>query len=237
MLYKYYAAASGYGADGVNEDRVMVDGNLLQNGEINGRTSGRLLAAVCDGSSADGFSGEAAGISAVSMRCARTGKQYPFSLMREVYKANKLILSEQSERPECVGMKTAMAAIYIDEQGYLVLNVGDVGVFHFGDGGLQRLTKDACRQTSNPSAYRLGMKAARLHVSMAGDMSRTIREGLFLVCTEALFGSLPTETLEEALANPNKDTVAKGRALFELLKQRDLERDISFVLIEAGREE
>ncbi len=142
LHYEYFAVTDSGGEHLNNEDRVMIDGNLLQNGEISGLTKGRLMAAVCDGAGGEERLGEAAGIAAVSMRCARRGKKYPFSLFKALYKANRKVLEEQERYDDLADMKSAIAALYIDEEGYLTFNAGDVRVYSMVNGTIRQLTED-----------------------------------------------------------------------------------------------
>ena len=254
MLHFEYFAVTDSGEDrGINEDRVLIDGNLLQNGEVYGQTDDRLLAAICDGFGGEERSGEAAGISAVSMRSACNGRQYPLKIMETIYKTNRKVLDKRVYGEGASDIRADLATLYIDDYGYLGFNVGNVRIYSVIEGRMNTLTEtypvqimeNECadcqkssydnRTASFLSKYYMGMRSDKLYVSMSGDISKPMQEALFLICSDGLFCSISHEEIESMLANPSIDIAKTGRDLQNVAKQNTIGESISLALINVSQ--
>jgi protein phosphatase len=251
MRYDFFAITGCGEYRETNEDRVMVDGNLIRNGEISGQVDGHLLAVVCDGVGGSSFGEKAADIAAMSMRDACECKQDPFSLCSALFKADDDVRVGQDEDKRLAGMKTTIAVLYIDEDGYLAFNAGDTRVYQFSNGRITRLSVDhtlgnetagrgdgssdeaLLESFSNTITRFLGARQTSLKFNVAGDMSPAARFGTFLLCSDGAYRVISDEEIEKILCYP-MGPVEKGRLIYRLAKQGGAKDNISLALVEVS---
>ncbi|MDR1421498.1 MAG: serine/threonine-protein phosphatase, partial [Coriobacteriales bacterium] len=233
MHYDFYALTNSGRCRDKNEDRIMVDGNLIKNGELVGQAKEHFIAVICDGVGGCGFGDKAASTAALSLMDACDKKQDPFTLCAELFKADDKVKIEQKKDTRCADMKTTVAALYLDEDGYLVLNAGDTRVYRLCDGAFLQLSEDHTRLKeremdgcvpvdegeqailNNTITRFLGAKRDRFRPAIAGDDHCGTVSATYLLCSDGAYKGISDEQLADILELPT-DLEEKARIIYRL---------------------
>ena len=139
-----YAAISDIGPKAnINDDRILVNGKILDSGLINGKIiEPYTILAV-----ADGVGGLQRGYEAAEMTLHTIADLNKPGLGRQdirnaVECANKSVIQKQVEMNNPNALRTTLAAVYISESDCYVVNAGDSRVYRLRDGELVQLSKD-----------------------------------------------------------------------------------------------
>lgn len=179
--------------------------------------SGGVLAAVCDG-----MGGAAAGMIASELACssfmdhtaaaleASGGERVAESLGSGAEKANREVYVRSMNDVECEGMGTTLVALYANDEGVTLLNVGDSGAYRISDGVMTKLTHDHSLVQELMDLGRLTREQARKHprkniITRVVGGERTVRSDIFeseakegdvfLLCSDGLTNALTDETI------------------------------------------
>lgn len=158
----------------------------------------------------------------------------PSLLVQAVEKANRVVHGAGLNTGE--GMAAALAALLVAGPHVVVAHVGDVRVYRFRGGGLEKLTEDhRCADLSSP--WRGGGVAsqdprpARRGLTQALGVRPTVRVGvrveeiapedLFLLCSDGLWGCLTHDVMARTITGAIGRRDARGlRAAADALVAR-----------------
>lgn len=184
--------------------------------------SGGVLAAVCDG-----MGGAAAGMIASELACssfmdhaaaaldASGGERAAESLGSGAEKANREVYVRSMNDMECEGMGTTLVALYANDDGVTLLNVGDSGAYRISGGVMTKLTHDHSLVQELMDLGRLTAEQARKHprkniITRVVGGERTVRSDIFeaeakngdvfLLCSDGLTNALADETIAACCA-------------------------------------
>ncbi len=138
-----YAARVNIGKKDSNDDRLLVDGMLLDDSAIDGSAGFPLLVAVCDG--CGGYSG--GNIAAQSVLNILSGED-PNLLSDASYLAKVLercqqhILKLKEDNSQYINMCTTIAGCVFCNNQIIVFHSGDSRVYRSDRWGIARMTKD-----------------------------------------------------------------------------------------------
>lgn len=138
-----YTAGTGKGPDRIiNEDRVLVNGEVFAEGERYGITDHALLAVVCDG--VDGEKGGALAAQEAASGFLRSDPEELTinTLMQRLIDINQSICEKQHLYPEFGRMATTIAGISLNRNDILYWHMGDSRIYEYSSGGLVQLTED-----------------------------------------------------------------------------------------------
>ncbi len=179
--------------------------------------SAGVLAAVCDG-----MGGAAAGMVASDIACrsfiehasaaleAGGGEKAAESLGAGADKANRDVYSRSMRDPECEGMGTTLVALYANNDGVTLLNVGDSGAYRISNGVMTKLTHDHSLVQELMDLGRLTREQARRHprkniITRVIGGERNVRSDIFeaeagegdvfLLCSDGLTNTLSDEAI------------------------------------------
>jgi len=228
----------------------MINGNVIVDGELTGSAEERLLAVVCDGVNSCNGSHEAADVAACSLRIAHLDKQDPFSFCSALLWADEVVKTKQLEKLELSGIKTTIAALYIDSDSFLAYNAGDTRIYQLDGGVLKQLSVDHSLEdemqtsekadglglpsNSNRVTHYLGSDQSHLRFHITGDIATTTSCGTFVLCSDGAYAGVPDSKLSAVLSCPSLTLPEKGRLFYALAEANNPSDNISIVLINIG---
>ena len=214
--------------------------------------SAGVLAAVCDG-----MGGAAAGMVASDIACrsfiehasaaleAGGGEKAAESLGAGADKANRDVYSRSMRDPECEGMGTTLVALYANNDGVTLLNVGDSGAYRISNGVMTKLTHDHSLVQELMDLGRLTREQARRHprkniITRVIGGERNVRSDIFeaeagegdvfLLCSDGLSNMLDDqEILFEVVHGVNKQKCCKR--LLDIAKMRGSPDNVTSILV------
>ena len=245
-----YAAISRKGVrKEKNEDRVMVAGNYLADGEIQGETDGSFLTVVCDGVGGEACGDEAAEIASMSFLPLCKNRMSIFDVSSAVVDANKAICSYQKKGEFYKCMATTIAGIYLQDDKFVCFNLGDSRVYILTDSDIVQISKDHTQaqnmvskgkiSDSSKAPYSMQNTITKYIGSSSGDTSlAALKKGkydkrtkAFLLCSDGLYKKLTNDEIKEVMLD--EDTaLEKSRTLLDFAIKKGSTDDISVIVIE-----
>jgi serine/threonine protein phosphatase PrpC len=113
-----------------NDDRAVVCRRIISEGYYE-ETGETVLAVVCDGVGGEAFGYEAAEITARHFSRLLNQTVTVQTIEQAINEANFLIVSSQKSGIAYAKMATTIAGIYLNDNDYIVFNVGDSKVFRY----------------------------------------------------------------------------------------------------------
>lgn len=127
----------------VNDDRILVNERIIDDGSLEGNVSNTVLvAAVADGVGGLQRGYEAADISLNSLLELNKPGLGRTDIREAVESANRKIIHRQEELHDVNGLRTTLAAIYLSDNVCYVINAGDSRVYRYRQKILEQLSKD-----------------------------------------------------------------------------------------------
>ena len=232
----------------VNDDRIMVDKQVILAGSCEGMAADTLVAVVCDGVGGERHGDYAAQLSAERFRDFDPEGEILSDIIRNMADANEQIMKKQETDPEYLRMATTLAGIVIRGTEYYVFNVGDTRVYGACPEKLICLSEDHTRERE------LKIHAKNRTVKIPGFYSNIItryiggtgnactpfigvhnlkKGAIFLLCSDGAYKSFPEEDLEHILTgkDPLQD---KYDNIVRRLRESSHRDDKSFILLECA---
>jgi protein phosphatase len=243
-----YAAISDMGICPKNDDCVMVDGEIISTGVINGIVESDIIASVCDGVGGEPFGNEAAEI-ASKVFAALAGVQLTQDKIENaISEANNNVLAGQKIDAEHSRMTSTVAGIYINGADLIAFNVGDSKIYRYRNSYLTQLSVD---HTTLQEGLALGWfenkdegyeKARHIITRYIGDMKRcqpyifsnekeVFNGDLYLICSDGLSDVTEIEEIEKILTEPI-ELSERCKSLFESALRNGSQDNISIILME-----
>jgi protein phosphatase len=243
-----YAAMTDAGVRSENDDRVMVNGEIIPVGFSEGKSDDTLLAVVCDGVGGFSHGGIAAETVAKVFSDLTDMPLTQEKIKFAVAHANNEILEQQRLDAAHSKMSTTIAGVYISGNGYIVFNVGDSKVFRFRRPYLTQLSTDhtLTQEGLNVGWFTEGdeeyKKSRHVITRYIGDKERCrpnilvgeneiLCGNIFLVCSDGLTDTTDIEEIEAILIESSQLSEKCGK-LFELALSTGSQDNISIILME-----
>ena len=136
-------------------------------------------------------------------------------LARAVGQANQAVHAEGLRQPAWKGMGAALAALLVAGPRIVVAHVGDVRVYRFRGGGLEKLTEDHSQaavyerwrgEAADPEVLRRQRRVLTQAVGSAPTVRVTVAVerfepgDVFLVCSDGVWGSLTHDAMAREIA-------------------------------------
>ncbi len=126
----------------VNDDKFMINGVIVEEGDYEGEVPNFISAVLCDG-----VGGQQEGYRAALMTLEKFKEITKENLSKEeiidkVKETNDLVRKTQREENKENGLKTTLVGIYANEDIFIYYNLGDSRAYRYRNGYFQRLTKD-----------------------------------------------------------------------------------------------
>jgi serine/threonine protein phosphatase PrpC len=211
------------------------------------------LVAVADGVGG-GAAGEVASLTAINAlahldKCRRE-RPLEVALAEAVRAGNETIAFVAGCRPQYAGMGTTVTAAGLDDDAYVVANVGDSRIYLLRDGGLRLLTHDESLVQMMLDAGTLSAAEARAHphrsvVTQALDGRPDLRVAVstlaarpgdrLLLCSDGLSDLVDDDAIAAALSLP--DRRASADRLVALALEAGGRDNVSVVVADVVRQE
>ena len=226
-MYKYAAITRTGVRREKNEDRVMIAGNYLSDGELLGEVTGPLLAVVCDGVGGEAFGDEAAEITSMSFLPLCKTELSLCGISSAVLDAGRTVRLMQNQNAAHRYMASTLAGIHISGNKYTAFNVGDSRVYSYKSGKLIQLSRDH-RIMQHTLTRCVGGHGDR---DAASFKNGNAEKSSFMLCSDGAFDKTPENVIAEIISNP-VPVIEKCRAIFGRAIKNGSADDISIVLIE-----
>ena len=125
-----------------NDDKFMINGVIVEEGDYEGEAQNYISAVLCDG-----VGGQQEGYRAALMTLEKFKKVSKENLgieeiMDKAKEANDLVRKIQKEENKENGLKNTLVGIYANEDIFIYYNLGDSRAYRYRNGYFQRLTRD-----------------------------------------------------------------------------------------------
>ena len=246
-MIRYAAITQKGGAKERNEDRVVVSGNFISEGELQGDTKGSLLAVLCDGVGGESFGAEAAEISSMSFLPLCENKFSAIDVTSAVIDANKAVKKLQTTDKSHRYMASTIVGVSIQDGQFIVFNLGDSRAYLFNGDELTQLSQDhtqaqqlvdsgqsdcaeeVTKQMQNAvTRYIGGIGNASVAALKFGRAECTT---CFLLCSDGLYKKLSSLEIIEHLKGA-ASPLEKCRAALDHAVKNGSDDDISIILVE-----
>jgi serine/threonine protein phosphatase PrpC len=148
----------------INDDRVMINGQIISDGMIDGKSDGAcMVAAVADGVGGLQRGYEAAEIALEAIAELGQPGLGRAGIRRIMESANQKVIDRQNETNIRNGIMTTIAAIYFCNEACYVINAGDSRVYRYRDGTMEQLSKDHSAIQNMIDTGEITVQEARSH--------------------------------------------------------------------------
>ncbi len=233
-----YSACSTKGKSRkINQDRVMVNNQCIDEGGFEGKSSNELIAIVCDGVGSTKGSENAAEFVSNSFKDCNIARASPMLISRHLHKLNRKIIHNQKDKNDSCCMATTVAGVMLYKNKYMLFNLGDTRIYEFSDGVLKQISKDHIAEkdinnkntniiTSYLGGYGYGCKPYMRTGSVTKDT-------YFVICSDGIYKEIEENALKNILLS-KVSLEDKKRAILELSLKNGSTDDMSVVLIECA---
>jgi len=190
-----------------NQDRVLVNGDLLRDGLRHCAISHRLFCLVADGVGSMDNSGHAA---EYVLRTLRDHSETQSNLSREnmeraLADINQRLVKLNHEPGELEDSATTLSGVVEADEGLRTINIGDSEVFVIKNGKLDRLTIPQVLDLeipNSPITGYMGGRIAHMHPEWGLRDDRMKDADMIIVTTDGLLKAIDAPRLVEMLSTP-----------------------------------
>lgn len=125
-----------------NDDKILIDTDIIENGLFEKEVDAECLAVICDGMGGENLGNEAALIALKTFQGDQSDLLKGEKIEYLIKEANINILMAQNIGKEYQRMGTTIAGVFVKNGSYLMFNVGDSRVYRFRRSRLYQLSKD-----------------------------------------------------------------------------------------------
>jgi len=243
-----FAALTSVGVCEKNDDRVMINGEIIADGMTCGVTDNMILAIICDGVGGYDFGDEAAEIACGVFAGLDKQDITKDILETAIDGANASVLIAQSTDVRHRNMSTTIAGIYIRERDNIVFNVGDTKVYRFRNSYLYQLSVD---HTFSQESIDLGLvrsadeiderdrhkitrcvgDANRCQPNISVGENRVYKGDIYLICSDGLSDVVGNDEIENILSEQT-DISSRCEKLLAASIKNGSRDNISIILLE-----
>lgn len=215
-----------------NQDRILVNGTLLSEGEVEltGQDSVHCFVA-------DGVGGNQAGAFASNYVLEKIGLIPDFShenYIAYLSRINEDLLSICNERVDLVGAATTLTGLLVDATGFEVIHCGDSQLWLFRNEMLFKVTTDHVLdefERNSPITSFLGGRNNNLRFDSNIFVDDLAIGDVVLLCSDGLFKSLDKKSAKSIIERKSR-TPNKVKELLETSLLNGAEDNVSVILIE-----
>jgi protein phosphatase len=214
-----------------NQDNILVNGHLLNTGEIHLTNQDNCICFV-----ADGVGGNKAGDFASNFVLENLKLETNFSspnIEKTLQKLNERLLSISQANNELNGTATTLTGLVVKDNVFQVLHAGDSQIWLLRNDMFYQITKDQVldeMEKNSPITSYFGGFDNYLKLDTQASNHEALASDLFLICSDGLFKSLNIKIVKSIL---NTETIIKLKSK-EILKNCLLlgaEDNLSVILI------
>jgi protein phosphatase len=243
MLIRY-SAVTTKGMREKNDDRVLINGQLIE-AEAEGTADGMMLAAVCDGVGGYPFGDEAAEIAAKEIAALHGCPITQENILEVLSAANSSVMAAQRKTPDRRRMSTTTAGVYIKGNAdFAAFNIGDSKIYRLRNGYLAQISTDhtyaseiaklglaVVSEEENHTITRWLGDKTQSQPSISMGLNRVFQGDIFLICSDGLSDVVTQVSMEETLNAP-EDLSGKRDELLCMAFLNNATDNISIVLLE-----
>lgn len=226
-----YAAVTTAGVCEKNDDRVMVNGETISSGKIEGVADNGILATVCDGVGGYAHGDVAAEITS-SVFLSLVGVTLSESEIRSAFvDANYGVMRKQASDTEYRNMATTVAGVFISVDDIISFNVGDSKILRFRSPYLMQLSTDHISAKGSSTLTSFVGDEQRCNPKIVVGENRVFQNDIYIICSDGLSDVVSIGEMENALASSN-DPPSKRDALLNTAINNCSQDNISIVILE-----
>jgi serine/threonine protein phosphatase PrpC len=226
----------------VNQDRILVNGNLITGGNYHLSDQSFCYCFV-----ADGVGGNNAGEFAAEFVLRRLNEE-PFYKMSErdynnyledylkkLNKINEKLLEATSKDPNLRGSATTLTGLVISADFFLIVHTGDSQMWLDRNDMFFKVTQDQVKnelEDNSPITSFFGGYENSLNIHLETESLETQLGDTFVICSDGLFKSLKPKTVKEILLSDN--TRSASLSLLNNCLSSGSEDNVSAILVKCG---
>ena len=161
----------------------------------------------------------------------------PLTLSRHLYKVNRAVVKEQSNKKVICSMASTSAGLILTSNRFILFAIGDTRIYKFIDKKLSLITKDHTVSERQQFWGFSSDDAITCYIGGSGHACYpSFRKGfvendsLFIICSDGVYKSLKNKEIENILCN-RSSLEQKEKAILNKSLQNGSTDDMSLVLI------
>lgn len=216
----------------VNQDRILVNGHLLDSGEVHLAEQN-----ICRCFVADGVGGNRAGEFASNFVLEKINSLSDLTesnFEQPLDDINRQLLSISNNLTNVAGTATTLTGLVMDGENFLVIHCGDSQMWLFRNEMFFKLTNDQVldeNQENSPITSFFGGLNDNLKFDRKIFVNESAVGDVFLICSDGLFKALDKKSVKSILKSGD-NYQAKTRRLIEDCLLNGAEDNVSVILIE-----
>lgn len=246
-MYSYVAQTISGSKKKLNEDRIFINGHILDKGEYTG-SSETVFALVCDGVGGENGGECAASIAASDCLVFDHNENSLNAIIRHLVNINEDIHDLQNNYYYFRKMSTTIAGLYMTADNFWFFNLGDTRIYQFTGGELTLLSSDhtlaaqmlkngtissmdeATKVEQNTITKYLGGRGA---VSRSSVKNRALKRDniLFLICSDGIYKGFKDIAELQCLLESEPDIQSKKEAIVQHALHNGSTDDKSIIII------
>jgi serine/threonine protein phosphatase PrpC len=214
-----------------NQDNILVNGQILSEGEVHLFQEEKCVCFV-----ADGVGGNKAGDFASHFVLEKLKLVTDFSsphIEQALQKINNELLSTSNTNKELTGTATTLTGLVIKGNIFHVLHAGDSQMWLLRNDMFFQITKDhvmdESEKNSSITSY-FGGKENFLRLDSEVSIHESMPDDIFLICSDGLYKSI-NQKIVKSILKAEKDLETKAKKILENCLQSGAEDNISVILI------
>ena len=215
----------------INQDRILVNGTLIENGTLSLEQQSSCVCFV-----ADGVGGNKRGEFASQFVLDALKKELcgDFDeLTKRLRKINSDLIETSKKDVSIEGTATTLTGLYIDSDKFFVINVGDSELWLLRQNMFSKHTTDqaADEMPNSPIISYFGGSDDNMSPEIGISLDSSEDNDCYLLCSDGLFKSLSFEEVKSVLQEPNSVT-EKINILMERSLSKGAPDNISVILMQ-----
>ena len=217
----------------INQDRILVNGTLIEDGTLSLEQQSSCVCFV-----ADGVGGNKRGEFASQFVLDALKKELcgDFDeLTKRLRKINSDLIETSKKDVSIEGTATTLTGLYIDSDKFFVINVGDSELWLLRQNMFSKHTTDqaADEMPNSPIISYFGGSEDNMSPEIGISLDSSEDNDCYLLCSDGLFKSLSFEEVKSVLQEPNSVT-EKINILMERSLSKGAPDNISVILMQRG---
>jgi len=215
-----------------NQDNILVNGQLLNEGEVHLIDQVNCICFV-----ADGVGGNKAGefASHFILEKLKSGTDFSFSNVEQtLHEINEQLIKESKSNEKIKGTATTLTGLVIRENIFQIIHVGDSQMWLMRNDMFFKITSDQVLdelETNSPITSYFGGMESNLKLDTNFSIHETLTDDIFLICTDGLLKSL-NQKIIKSIMKADKDLETKSKKILENCLQAGAEDNTSIILIQ-----
>jgi len=214
-----------------NQDNILVNGQILNKGEVHLFNHNNCVCFV-----ADGVGGNKAGEFASNFILEKLRLVTDFSfpnIEQTLFQFNKLLLNESKSNEKIRGTATTLTGIVVKENIFQIIHAGDSQLWLLRNDIFFQITNDQVLEevakNSSVTSY-FGGTDNYLKLDSRIFVHESAVDDIFMICSDGLFKSLNLKFVKSIL-KADKDLETKAKKILENCLKEGAEDNTSIILI------